>query len=158
MGTLSSMSLRRRSRPAPGARQTLGVRGHVVVAAIVRDGERVLLCHRSPDRRWYPNVWDFPGGHVQPGELPAAALQRELLEELGIEIGTDPGQALRRIVRPETDLDLTLFLVTAWTGTVANLQVEEHDDVAWFHPDGLGSLTFADASYLPMLQKLLTDG
>jgi 8-oxo-dGTP diphosphatase len=138
-------------------RQTLVVRAHVVVAGIVRDGERVLLCHRSPNRHWFPNVWDFPGGHVQPGEQPGEALRRELLEELGVDIETVHGEVLRRIVRPEADLDLTLFLVTTWTGTVANLQKEEHDDIDWFLVEELPTLTFADQSYLPMLQELLAD-
>ena len=37
-----------------------------IVTALLRDGNRVLLCHRSPRRRWYPDVWDLPGGHVEP--------------------------------------------------------------------------------------------
>ena len=41
----------------------------LVAALLVRDG-RMLLCHRSAGRRWYPDVWDFPGGHVEGGESP----------------------------------------------------------------------------------------
>ncbi|GID92165.1 NUDIX hydrolase [Amorphoplanes digitatis] len=66
-----------------------------IVTALLRDGNRVLLCHRSPQRRWYPDVWDLPGGHVEPGEPPGAALARELREELvvhpGRARGTVPG-------------------------------------------------------------------
>jgi 8-oxo-dGTP diphosphatase len=56
---------------------------HLVVAATLHSDDRILLCHRSPTRRWFPDVWDFPGGHVEPGEAPLQALARELLEELG---------------------------------------------------------------------------
>lgn len=56
---------------------------HVVVAAVLRRRGRALLVHRSPQRRWYPDVWDLPGGHVEAGEDPAQALARELTEELG---------------------------------------------------------------------------
>src|SRR5215469_16567881 len=38
-----------------------------IVTAVLRDGDRVLLCHRSAGRRWYPDVWDLPGGHVEGG-------------------------------------------------------------------------------------------
>ena len=36
----------------------------VVAGVLIRDGH-VLLCHRSPAREWYPDVWDLPGGHVE---------------------------------------------------------------------------------------------
>jgi 8-oxo-dGTP diphosphatase len=45
-----------------------------IVAAFLRDGNRVLLCHRSAARRWYPDVWDLPGGHVEDGEIPHSYL------------------------------------------------------------------------------------
>ncbi len=41
--------------------------------------------HRSPERRWFPDVWDLPGGHVEPGEDERTALRRELREEVGVE-------------------------------------------------------------------------
>jgi 8-oxo-dGTP pyrophosphatase MutT (NUDIX family) len=52
-----------------------------VTAALVREG-RVLLVHRSPNRRAYPDVWDLPGGHIETGETELAALTREMHEEL----------------------------------------------------------------------------
>ena len=55
----------------------------VVVAALVREG-RVLLVHRSPNRRAYPGVWDLPGGHIETGESELTALTREMREELGV--------------------------------------------------------------------------
>lgn len=39
-----------------------------VVPGLVRGDGRVLLCHRQADRASYPNVWDLPGGHIEPGE------------------------------------------------------------------------------------------
>jgi 8-oxo-dGTP diphosphatase len=55
-----------------------------VVAGAWIDEGRILLCHRSPERQWYPDVWDLPLGHVEPGENPGDALKRELHEELGV--------------------------------------------------------------------------
>jgi len=53
-----------------------------VAALIVRD-RKVLICQRAQDQPM-PLKWEFPGGKVEPGEEEAAALQRELREELGI--------------------------------------------------------------------------
>lgn len=61
-----------------------------VVAALLFDRERLLICQRSLHGR-FPGKWEFPGGKIEPGEKPEAALRRELFEELGItaEIGSE---------------------------------------------------------------------
>jgi len=82
---------------------------HHVVAVILLRSEELLLCHRSPTRRWYPDVWDFPGGHVEAGERPLNALRREVAEELGVELdGVDGSPVLHRI-DPQRSLDLTVW-------------------------------------------------
>lgn len=56
---------------------------HHVVAGVLVEADKVFLCHRSASRRWYPNVWDLPGGHIEEDESPAHALVRELREASG---------------------------------------------------------------------------
>ena len=51
---------------------------HFVVAGLLRRRGRALLVHRSPQRLWYPDVWDLPGGHVLSGEPPRRASEEEL--------------------------------------------------------------------------------
>lgn len=65
---------------------------HVVVSGLLRQRGRALMVHRSPQRQWYPDSWDLPGGHVLDGEFPRQALARELDEELGItaDVAGDP--------------------------------------------------------------------
>ncbi|HEY8319921.1 MAG TPA: NUDIX domain-containing protein [Amnibacterium sp.] len=55
----------------------------VSVGVLIRGG-RVLLCHRVVEKVHDPDRWDFPGGHVEPGESDGEALARELEEEVGV--------------------------------------------------------------------------
>ena len=63
----------------------------LVVAAVVEDGGGRFLVARRPAGSHLAGLWEFPGGRVEPGEEPAAALVRELREELGVEaVAGDP--------------------------------------------------------------------
>jgi 8-oxo-dGTP diphosphatase len=124
-----------------------------IVAAVLRAGNRMLLCHRSAGRRWYPDVWDLPGGHVEDGELPGAALVRELREELGIAIPAPSGPPLREI-RADT-FDMQIWLVDGWTGTPINAAPDEHDAIAWFEETDLAELHLAHERYLPAFTEVL---
>ena len=55
-----------------------------VVAAVIREGERYLLCQRPLAKR-HGGLWEFPGGKMHEGETVFEAVRRELLEELGVE-------------------------------------------------------------------------
>lgn len=129
---------------------------HHVVAVILLQADRALLCHRSPQRRWYPDVWDFPGGHVEPGEHPQDALRREVAEELGATLERVEGGPVLHRVDPQAGLDLTVWVSRHWRGSIANLQPEEHDAIGWFAKEELDALSFADPSYLGMLRTLLS--
>ncbi|MGW4446793.1 NUDIX domain-containing protein [Streptomyces sp. NPDC004682] len=130
-----------------------GVTRARIVTALLRDGNKVLLCHRSPRHRRYPDVWDLPGGHVEPGELPGAALVRELREELGIEVAVPVGPPMRQV---RTDaFDMQIWLIESWTGTPVNVALDEHDAIGWFQGDELGELRLAHDSYLAMFTEAL---
>ncbi len=116
----------------------------IAVAALVRDG-LVLLVHRHPSRRWYPDCWDLVGGHVESGELPRQAVSRECLEELGVRVHHP-----RPIPMTFSDptLDMHAFLITRWEGEPVNAAPEEHDDLRWFRPSQLADLKMADPTSL----------
>lgn len=116
---------------------------HQVVAAVIVDGDRVLLCHRRPDLPWYPDVWDLPGGHIEPGETAATALARELAEELGIEVPTPAGPPMLAD-HIGSDTHITVWAIDRWHGTVTNQAPDEHDRIAWFTPAELNGLELAD--------------
>ncbi|MEJ5945017.1 NUDIX domain-containing protein [Pseudokineococcus basanitobsidens] len=128
----------------------MGGQEHVVVTAALRRDGRVLLVHRSPGRSFYPGVWDLPGGHVEPGEDPCAALARELAEELGVDAEVH-GPPVARLV--EDDLVMDVWVVDAWRGHVVNRALDEHDALAWCTAEALHGRPLAH----PRLGTLLAD-
>lgn len=126
-----------------------------IVAALLKQRNRVLLCHRSVERRWYPDVWDLAGGHVESDEVPGKALVRELREELDIIID-EPSYPPMQVV--ETDeFDMRIWLVEEWAGSPTNAAPHEHDIIGWFELSGLRQLRLAHDSYLPMITELLAE-
>ena len=116
----------------------------IAVAVVVRDG-LVLMVHRHPLRRWYPDCWDLVGGHVDSGESPQQAVSRECLEELGIDVH-DPLPIPMTVSDPT--LDMHAFLVTRWEGEPVNAAPDEHDDLRWFRPPDLADLKIAHPASL----------
>jgi 8-oxo-dGTP diphosphatase len=125
----------------------------VVAGALIKDA-RILLCHRSPDRQWYPDVWDLPGGHIEPGESPAEALKRELLEEVGVTPGDLSPEPFDRLF--SSDFEMSVWRVLSWVGTPCNRSPEEHDAIEWFGAAELASLTLAHPSYPQLLHRCVS--
>jgi 8-oxo-dGTP diphosphatase len=124
----------------------------VAAGLLVRDG-RVFLCHRSPDRRWFPDVWDLPGGHIEEGETPTGALVRELREELGIEVAEPSTPEFFRLA--DENVSMAVWVIEDWSGTPSNCEPGEHDDMAWFAPEALDGLALADPAYPDLLARAL---
>jgi 8-oxo-dGTP diphosphatase len=103
----------------------------VAVALIDADG-RVLLTQRPPGKAM-AGLWEFPGGKVQAGESPEAALIRELEEELGIDVAaaclaplTFASHRYERF-----HLLMPLYVCRRWDGTVTP---RENQALAWVRP------------------------
>lgn len=112
-----------------------------VLGALVRDGQ-VLLVHRSPTKRAYPDVWDLPGGVAEAGESELDALVRELHEELGVHVAADSASLLCRLTldTPDGPVLLGAWLVRDWRGTPMNVAPDEHDDWGWFAMEAMPAL------------------
>jgi mutator protein MutT len=91
----------------------------VVAGVFVRNG-CVLACQRPPGGH-HPGKWEFPGGKVEPGENLQQALQRELREELGIDVTVGPALWRTEHQYPGRQrFTLTFFLVSDYAGAIAN--------------------------------------
>jgi 8-oxo-dGTP diphosphatase len=90
---------------------------------------------------------------VEPGELPGAALARELHEELGIEVAVPTGPPMQQIHADA--FDMQIWLIERWTGAPVNVALDEHDAIAWFQENELGELHLAHDSYLAIFIEAL---
>jgi 8-oxo-dGTP diphosphatase len=112
----------------------------VTAALLERDGQ-ILACRRRADQS-HPLKWEFPGGKVEPGEEPLAALRRELQEELGVHAET--ARELTRYVFQypgAPPLLLIFYRVGQYIGAVENRIFHE---IRWAHPSALRELDFLE--------------
>jgi 8-oxo-dGTP diphosphatase len=87
----------------------------VAAAVILRSDGRVLLAQR-PAGKAYAGYWEFPGGKLEPGESMRAALDRELLEELGLVVRRAAPWLVQRYTYPHAQVELHFFRVFEWEG------------------------------------------
>jgi 8-oxo-dGTP diphosphatase len=121
-----------------------------VVAALVRDEEgRILLSQRRADQS-LPLCWEFPGGKVEPGEAPEAALAREVREELGCEVRVAGVFEVVFHAYEEFDLYMLVYEAQIIAGVPAARQVAA---VAWVAPAQIPGMKLPPADY-PLARKL----
>ena len=124
------------------------------VALIDPDG-RVLLAQR-PEGKSLAGLWEFPGGKVEPGETPEAALIRELKEELDIDTWASCLAPLTFASHSYDDFHLLmpLFACRKWQGTVRSLEGQQ---LAWVAPNRLRDypMPLADLPLIPILRDWL---
>ena len=124
------------------------------VALIDVDG-RVLLAQRPPGKSMAV-LWEFPGGKVEAGETPEAALIRELQEELGIDTWTSCLAPLTFASHAYDDFHLLmpLFACRKWNGTP---QAREGQTLKWVRANALKDYPMppADIPLLPILRDWL---
>lgn len=124
----------------------------VVAAVIVRDG-RVLACQRTRSGK-FPLKWEFPGGKLQSGESPEAALIRELREELSADarVGAEIYRTSHKYPEMPSAVELIFFAATIEAGEVDNRVFEA---IAWVTPQELPEMDFLEADR-DLIAKLAT--
>lgn len=123
-----------------------------VVAAVITDDRGRFLLAQRPAHKKLGLKWEFPGGKVEPGETPEAALARELREELGIEItGIEPLPLFRHDYGFAVIDMIPLRCRLAPASPVPH--AHEHVGLVWAELAALGSYDLAPAD-LPVVEEL----
>ena len=123
-----------------------------VVAVALIDAEGRVLIAQRPRGKEHEGLWEFPGGKVEPGESPEAALVRELREELGVTVAPESLDPLTfsSAGRGQRHLLLLLYRCTAWQGEPRALDAAA---IHWVLPDALADYDMppADRPFVSVL-------
>lgn len=117
----------------------------------------LLLARRSPQRRAYPGLRSFPGGHVEKNETLDDAAVRELREEVGV--APTKYTPLGSINDPNSDagdsITYHMYAITAWEGGEPTMIGDEHTELGWFALDAAAALPdLAFEEYRPLFRTL----
>lgn len=112
-----------------------------VVAALIWDGDKFMICQR-PAHRARALLWEFVGGKVEPGETKEQALIRECQEELAVSLSV--GDVFMDVIHeyPDITVHLTLFNATIAEGIPQKL---EHNNIKWITPVEIPNYNFCPA-------------
>lgn len=119
----------------------------VVAAVLINAKGEVLLAQRPVGKR-LAGKWEFPGGKIEEGETPEAALARELNEELGIEVRPEDFENFWFLSHsyPEFDFHLLMpvYICRMWQGEPKPL---EHSALCWSYSNAMHELDMIEADY-----------
>lgn len=126
-----------------------------VVAGVIRNEAGEVLATRCPLHK-HNGGWEFPGGKIEPGEQPQAAVVRELQEELNVRVQV--GSLLHTIEWDYPTFHLRMFCY-ACTLAGGELALREHTESRWLNRESLHSVDWlpADVDLLPVLEQWLTE-
>ena len=114
-----------------------------VVAAVIRDGDRVFATQRGYGE--YKDWWEFPGGKIEAGELPQDALVREIREELDTEISVGDVITTVEYDYPDFHLSMDCFWASVISG---NLLLREHEAARWISLNEMDELDWLPADVI----------
>jgi 8-oxo-dGTP diphosphatase len=121
----------------------------VVAGLIIGDDHRILITQRRADQA-LPLQWEFPGGKVEPGEAPVAALVRELHEEIGVTVAVGRIWDVLFHAYPAFDLVMLVYVCRIVDGAPRAVEVA---DLAWVAPADLSRWDILPADR-PLVERL----
>ena len=123
-----------------------------VVAAIIRKGDRIFATQRGYGE--WKDWWEFPGGKMEAGEPPEAALKREIREELSTDISVDAFLCTLEYDYPKFHLTMHCYLCSLLTEA---LQLNEHEAAKWLSREELDSVKWLPAD-VQLIESLMKTG
>ena len=126
----------------------------VVAGLIIGDDGRILITQRRADQT-LPLQWEFPGGKVEPGEAPVAALERELAEEIGVQARV--GRIWDVLHHAYPAFDLVMLVYACRLAPEPAPRAIEVADLAWVAPGDLPGWDILPADR-PLVARLVEEG
>lgn len=120
-----------------------------VIAGILEWEGLFLIARRAEDGR-LPNLWEFPGGKIEAGETPEQALEREFLEELGVEVDVGKHVGVSVYQYPEGGVRLSAYRVYHRSG---RFELRVHRELRWVRLAELRDFPLAPAD-IPLVHAL----
>lgn len=114
-----------------------------VVAAIIHKDGKIFATQRGYGA--YKDYWEFPGGKIEPGETPEAALSREIKEELNTTVSIDQFLMTVEYDYPEFHLSMDCYWCSILEG---HLDLIEHESAEWLSKEHLGDVNWLPADLL----------
>ena len=126
-----------------------------VVAALIWDSKKFMICQRPPGKA-RALLWEFVGGKVEPGETKEQALIRECMEELAVNISVSDIFMEVTHEYPDMTIHLTLYNASIVKGIPKKL---EHTDIKWIYPSEINQYDFcpADEEILKKVTEVFDD-
>lgn len=123
-----------------------------VIAAIIRDGSKVLLAQRAK-KDALCGKWEFPGGKVEEGESDAECLKRELFEEFGIDATIGSYFCSSFFEHKGAPFEMRVYCVDSFSGII---ELREHQCIHWVLPQNLSQYDVPDPDK-PVVSKLISE-
>jgi len=112
-----------------------------VTAALIRNEDKILIAQRGRDKR-FGRKWEFPGGKIRVNETPEDCLQREIKEELNLEIQVEKHFCTTYHQYPDFSIELIAF----WCSIVGGkLKLADHEQVRWVTIREMNKYSFVEA-------------
>jgi 8-oxo-dGTP diphosphatase len=113
-----------------------------VLAAVISNGERYLVCLR-PSHKRHGGFWEFPGGKLEPGETLVEAARRELSEELGVDV-----LSVSEVLLSHQDPGSSFLIEFTHVKISGVPEAREHDEIRWLRPKELRALKLAPSDHV----------